>query len=182
MASKPALMTADELLALGDIGRSELIRGELVRMSPSGFEHATVAAEICAILRDYVRKQRLGLVTTAEGGFRIARDPDTVRAPDVGFVATARLPAVPRRGFFEGAPDLAVEVISPDDRWSEVVAKANAWLEAGAAAVWILDPPNRTVTVYQPQAASKVLRDDEVLDGDAVVPGFAVPVRDLFPG
>lgn len=182
MVSKPALMTADELLALGDIGRSELIRGELVRMSPSGFEHATVAAEICALLRDYVRKEKLGLVTTAEGGFRIAQDPDTVRAPDVGFVTAVRLPSAPRRGFFEGAPDLAVEVISPDDRWSEVVAKANAWLTSGCRMVWVVDPPNRTVTVYEPELPVTVLREDEKLDGGTVVPGFAASVRDLFPG
>lgn len=174
-------MTADELLAMGDVGRCELIEGELVHMSPGGFEHGTVAMRIGWVLSEYVDRHRLGVTTAAETGFRIARDPDTVRAPDVGFVCTGRLPHAPRRGFFEGAPDLAVEVISPDDRWSEVSAKAHAWLNAGTRLVWVVDPSNRTVTVYTPPNAGSVLGDQDTLDAGEVVPGFQVAVRDIFP-
>ncbi|MBI4578884.1 MAG: Uma2 family endonuclease [Planctomycetes bacterium] len=167
---------------MGDIGRCELIQGELLRMSPGGFEHGTVAMEIGSYLADHVRRHKLGIVTAAETGFRIARNPDTVRAPDAAFVAAARVSAIPRRGFFEGAPDLAVEVVSPDDRWSEVTAKVTGWLQAGAKMVWVVDPPNRTIAVYAASADVRILREQDTLDGGDIIPGLRIPVRDVFSG
>lgn len=181
METNQATMTAEELLALGDMGRCELIEGELVRMSPGGFEHGTVASRIDRLIGDYVERHQLGLTTAAETGFRVAHNPDTVRAPDVGFISTDRIPKAPRRGFFEGSPDLAVEVISPEDRWSEVTAKANVWLQAGAKLVWLVDPLNRTVTVYTPSETLTILREQDTLDAGQVLPGFQVLVRDFFP-
>ncbi len=182
MATNQASMTAEELLALGDIGRCELIRGELVRMSPSGFKHGIIALRIGELISAHVRRHGLGLATGAETGFRIARDPDTVRAPDAAFVAAHNLPnPLPGRGFFPGAPDLAVEVVSPEDRWTELTAKAQSWLQAGSRAVWILDPANRTVTVYASDG-THTLSEADVLTGGDILPGFAVPVRDIFAG
>lgn len=174
-------MTAQELFSLGDIGPCELIRGELIRLSPGEFEHGIVAGHVAVLLCKYVDQHKLGTILAAGTAFQIARNPDTVRAPDVGFVSADRVPKAPRRGFFEGPPDLAVEVISPEDRWSEVTAKANVWLQAGAKLVWLVDPLNRTVTVYTPSETPTILREQDTLDAGQVIPDFQVLVRDFFP-
>ena len=151
------IATADDLLAAGDIGRCELVRGELLMMSPAGFEHGVITQRIAAFLHGYVSGyvsgRRLGVVTAAETGFVLARSPDTVRAPDVAFVAESRLPHGRTVGYFEGAPDLAIEVLSPSDIRDEAArARANGkisdWLAAGCVEVWSVDPASRTVTVH----------------------------------
>jgi Uma2 family endonuclease len=117
----------------------------------------------------------------AETGFRLTRDPDTVRAPDIAFIATRKLPSsMPNEAFWPGAPDLAVEVLSPDDRTGEVNEKVEAWLAAGTSAVWIVDPKLRKVMTYQPAAAAKIYSIGETLIGDPVVPGFSCPVDRIF--
>jgi Uma2 family endonuclease len=149
-------------------------------MSPSGFRHAAIAAEITALLRTFVKEWGLGIVTTAEGGFHIARDPDTVRAPDVGFVRADRACGELTPGFFQGPPDLAVEVVSPSNRPSEVLAKVQDWLAAGCRTVWLVDPAKRTVSVYDEQSEVATLSVSDELTGGEVVPGFCIPVADIF--
>jgi Uma2 family endonuclease len=117
----------------------------------------------------------------AETGFRLANNPDTVRAPDIAFIAKENLPAeMPRDGFWPGAPDLAVEVLSPSDRTGEVDEKIDAWLAAGCAAVWVVDPKLQTVTVYRSRTDIQVKTAGETLPGDPVVPGFSCRVDELF--
>ena len=151
------IATADDLLAAGDIGRCELVRGELLMMSPAGFEHGVITQRIAAFLygyvSGYVSGRRLGVVTAAETGFVLARSPDTVRAPDVAFVAESRLPHGRTVGYFEGAPDLAIEVLSPSEIRDEAararaIGKISDWLAAGCVEVWSVDPASRTVTVH----------------------------------
>ena len=151
------IATADDLLAAGDIGRCELVRGELLMMSPAGFEHGVITQRIAAFLygyvSGYVSGRRLGVVTAAETGFVLARSPDTVRAPDVAFVAESRLPHGRTVGYFEGAPDLAIEVLSPSETRDEAararaIGKISDWLAAGCVEVWSVDPASRTVTVH----------------------------------
>ena len=176
-----ALFTADDILKLGDIGRCELLEGRLTMMSPAGARHGRVAMRIGRRLAQHVEAKALGEVSAAETGFVIERNPDTVRAPDVGFVAASRIPSSGAPdSFWPFAPDLAVEVVSPSDGWAEVVRKAHAWLNAGTTLVWIVDPETRTVHVYRKSHDVRELTDDGVLDGGDVVPGFAVPVRELF--
>jgi len=110
-----AITTAEQLLRAGDIGRCELIRGELRMMIPPGAEHGRIAMSLSLRIGNHVLARDLGTVYAAETGFRLTRGPDTVRAPDLGFVRAGRPPA-PKRGYYPGAPDLAVEVLSPDDR------------------------------------------------------------------
>jgi len=175
------ITTAEQLFREPGLGRCELLRGELVLMSPSGSLHAIVAATLGGILYDYVTQRKLGSVFGAEGGFRIGHDPDTVRAPDAAFVSAARMPASIPAGFFPGPPDLAVEVLSPSDRASEVLTKVSDWLEAGCRIVWVVDPEAQSVTVYAPDKAMRILHRSDALTGEEVLPGFQVELSKLFP-
>lgn len=182
-------MTAEDLYdipnhvpPLGD--RSyELEYGALRVREPGGFYHSAVGIRIAMRLARYAEEQELGVVLGADTGFIVQRDPDSVLAPQVSFVGTPRVPddETMRRQFFEGAPDLAVEIVSADDRRVDVDRKARRWLGAGAYLVWILDARTRSVTVYRPDVVPYTLDVTETLHGGEVVPGFRVPVAELFP-
>lgn len=175
-------MTAQELLVYRhEPYRQELIDGRLHEMEPPGAEHGIVAMRIARLLDRHVERARLGIVFASEVGFQLASDPDTVRAPDVAFIARERVPAtgIPR-GYWPGPPDLAVEVVSPNDGHSQVEGKALQWLDAGAHAVVVVDPPLRTATVYRARNDIRILSVGELLDLADVVPGWSPPVGELF--
>jgi Uma2 family endonuclease len=156
MSTAPILATADELSVMPDDGfRYELVKGEVRRMPPAGSEHGAVAINIAVVIAQFVKAHGLGVVFGAGAVFKIASDPDAVRAPDLAFVRRERIPeaGVPR-GFWPGAPDLAVEVISPGDTYTEVEEKVNDWLNAGTRMVLVLNPRTRTVTVYSSHTES----------------------------
>ncbi len=180
MTAVQQLMTAVELFQTPGLGRCELVHGELIPMTPAGFEHGRIAAEISWILKEYVKRRPLGTVTGAETGFLIARDPDTVRAPDAAFIRAERVPLAPVRGYFPEAPDLAVEVLSPGERASEVAAKVQNWLEAGCRMVWVVDPETTTVTVYRGRDQIAILGVSDTLVGGDVLPDFSVRVEEIF--
>ena len=180
MTTAEQITTAEQLLRNPGLGRCELVRGELILMTPAGFEHGRIVVNVTAPLADFVKRSQLGIVTGAETGFQIAHDPDTVRAPDVGVVRADRVPATPTTGFFQGAPDLAVDVLSPNDRASEVLAKVQDWLGAGCRAVWVVDPGTRTVSVYRSGNTLAVLREADELTEDEIVPGFRLSVAEIF--
>jgi Uma2 family endonuclease len=173
------LVTAEELLAMGE-GRRELIAGRVVEMSAAGCRHGVVAVNIATAVRVFTGKSGRGLVTGAETGFRLARDPDFVRAPDAAFVDAGRIEGLDTRGFLPFAPDLAVEVISPGDSFTEVETKARMWLDHGSRLVWVADPEQRLLYVYHPDGSRAVLAEGDVLDGGDVLPGLALPVADCF--
>ena len=177
------LMTAAELLRLptGMGQRYELAEGELLTMSPAGSRHGRIALRIGSLLERFVRQGRLGASFGAETGFLLSRDPDTVRAPDAAFVSAARLPAgdLPD-GYFSGAPDLAVEVVSPTDSAAEVQRKVAEYFAAGAQQVWVLYPETRSVVAFRSARESLVLGIADTLDGGATLPGFVCPVASLF--
>lgn len=178
----PSAVTAEELAALsGDGVGYELVEGELQAMTPAGYGHGRVAARALGRLLVFVEDRGLGEVLTAETGFVLRRGPDTVRAPDVAFVRTERVPADDdQAGYAELAPDLVVEVVSPSDRAGQVTDKALAWLDAGVRLVWVVYPESQTVAVHHPAGVVTMLRGDAVLDGGDVLPGFALPLPDLF--
>ena len=149
-------------------------------MTPAGFEHGRIVANITAPLTGFVRQKRLGVVTGSETGFQISHDPDTVRAPDVGVVRAERVPPTPTAGFFQGPPDLAVEVLSPNDRASDVLAKVHDWLAAGCRAVWVVDPAARTVSAYRSRDQLVTWNVSDELTGDDIVPDFRLPVAQIF--
>ena len=179
MSTAHRLMTAKELLRATELGRCELIRGELHLMSPAGYEHGVIVGRIHTRLDIFVSGRGLGDVTGAETGFHIEKNPDTVRAPDVGLMFTENVPKSRIRGFFPGAPDLAVEVLSPDDHAPYVAEKVKAWLEAGSRSVWVFDPKKLTATVHragkpQTYGATEILVDADLL------PGFQLDLREIY--
>ena len=180
MATAQEITTADQLFQTSGLGRCELLHGELVMMTPAGFEHGRIVSRVNARLESFVEQQALGVVTGAETGFHIGRDPDTVRAPDVSFVRAERVPAAPTKGFFPGAPDLAVEVLSPNDRASELLAKVQDWLGAGCRAVWVVDPATHTVSAYNRANEVTVYTVSDELPGGDLLPGFSLPVAEIF--
>jgi Uma2 family endonuclease len=179
--STPALMTAEDLLRLNlPTKRTELVRGVLVVREPAGYEHGEVAARLMLAIGNYVEAHGLGRVLAAETGFALARNPDTVRAPDVAFISAARVPHPPPRGFAELAPDLAVEVLSPDDRPGEVLQKVADWLTAGTRLVWVVDPIRALARVYRADGTESLLGETDALLGEDVLPGFAYELGAVF--
>ena len=176
-------MTAEELLRYRhEPYRQELIAGRLHEMEPPGAEHGVVAMRTGMLLARHVDEHDLGLAFAGEIGFHLESEPDTVRAPDAGFIARERVDTVGLpRGYWPGPPDLAIEVVSPNDRHSDVEGKALDWLAAGARAVVVADPPRRSATVYRARDDIRVLAADERLDLGDVVAGFAPRVTELFP-
>ncbi len=173
----PTITTAKQLLRAQDIGPCELVRGELRMMIPAGYEHSRIAMRLGNHLANHVLEHGLGEVAT-EPGFVLARSPDTVRAPDMAFVRAER--DVRTDGYFEGAPDLVIEVLSPDDRPGYVREKVAEWLEAGAGAVWVVDPRARTVVLHESNREPSVLREADTLHGGELVPGFELAVSRIF--
>ena len=182
MAITPRLMTADDLAELPDDGmRHELIRGELRTMAPPFFPRGRQANRMHLSLGPYVQECDLGEAFSSEIGYRLTTDPDTVRVPDVAFLSTERLAtAGDVQGYFPGSPDLVVEVISLNDRYTEVDEKVVEWLEHGARLVFVVNPRRRVVVVHRPGQRPQTLTVDDALDGEDVVPGWSMAVRDLF--
>lgn len=173
--------TADELLRLRLPGkRLELVRGLLVVREPAGYRHGRVAAELGHLLSVHVKANDLGQVLAAETGFKLTAQPDTVRAPDVAFVSRERAPEPEPTGYAELAPDLVVEVLSPDDRPGAVLAKVADWLEAGTQLVWVVDPERRQVRVYRADGSESVVVAGDTLDGENVVPGFTCSLDSIL--
>jgi Uma2 family endonuclease len=182
MATANQLVTAEELLRMPDDGyRYELVRGELRKMAPAGYLHGRIAINITTPLDRHVRTHNLGVVCAAETGFKLASNPDVVRAPDVAFIRRERVEEVGDvEGYWPGAPDLAVEVISPSDTYADVQEKVVDWIEAGTRMILLVMPRKRTVTIYRSLTDIVMLTEHETLDGADVVPGWKLPVRELF--
>lgn len=176
-----SVATAADLLGLDEPGhRLELVRGELLRVTGPGQWHGVVAMRIGARLAVYVESRSLGVVFAAETGFWVESEPDTVLCPDVAFVAAGRLGQLRDHGWFQGTPDLVVEVVSPSTSFTTAQQKALAWLGHGSRVVWNVDPVAEAVTVYRSRDEVRVRRSGDELDGADVVPGFALPVAELF--
>jgi Uma2 family endonuclease len=176
------LVTAEELLRMPDDGHwYELVDGRLIEMPPPAWPHGVVSMRIGGLLHAFVETHRLGLVFARDTGFRLSSDPDTVRAPDVAFVARDRMTAgVPGHGYWPGAPDLAVEVMSPGDRFCALEDKVRQYLAAGTRVAWIVSPAERMVRVYEPGRPAVTCGASDVIEGGDVVPGFHCEVAPLF--
>lgn len=175
-------VTAEQLLRMPNDGfRYELVAGELKKMPPSDWRHGAVGGQLHSLLGLRILRDRAGRIFLAKTGFLLSRDPDTVRAPDIAFIRKDHLPASPpREAFWPGAPDLAVEVASPGDTVREIDDKVKAWLDAGAMAVWVVNPAWQSVTVYRSTTDIRVLTVNDELTGDEIVPGFRCRVGEIF--
>ncbi len=172
------LMTAKELMHLNDEpNRHELIKGELLTMPPPGYPHGTVTLNLSILLGVYVKTNNLGRVAS-EMGYKLETDPDTVLAPDISFIARHRV-GIRSEGYRSGPPDVAVEVLSPSDRKSQVERKTALWLELGAKAVWNVDPRKRRVEVIRADGYRMLFHETDELVDDTV-PGFRVKVSEIF--
>ena len=174
-------MTAEEFVyEQPDDLRTELIAGEMVMEPLPGAEHGSLAAWLTFQLHSFVELRRLGRVL-GETGYILERGPDTVRGPDVSFVSAERWASiVDKRKFFEGAPDLAIEVASPDDSRRELAAKARGYLAAGARLVWMVWPKRKSIEVFRPGSPPQLLGLADTLDGGDVLPGFRLAVEVVF--
>lgn len=176
-------MTAEELLGLSIPGKKhELVDGIVVETEPPGWDHGVVQAAVGQLLRDHVRERQLGVVT-GEVGFLLCSDPDTVLAPDVAFVTRER--AEPVQGspkYFPGPPDLAIEIVSPDDTRPKLRSKALAWLGWGTLAVLVIDAQRGTVTAHRSPTAVATHTGEERVDLTDVVDGWAPAVAELLGG
>ena len=162
---------------------SELVEGRIIDMPRPKQVHAYVATQIGVALANHVTSNDLGIVYASEMGYVLARRPtgrDTVRGIDVSFISGERMPDTRAADWVEGAPDLAVEVLSPSNLASDINLKIRQLLDAGAQAVWIVDPATRSVQIHSPQGFT-VLREDDALSGGDILPGFSIKVADIFP-
>jgi Uma2 family endonuclease len=175
------LLTAEDLLSMGEDTPYELIDGELIEVSPTSFESSLVTSQLAGYIIPFVRVNRLGWVTSAEGGIVLRRNPDTVVAPDIGFIRKDRFPVGqdPHK-FLSVPPDLAVEVVSPSDSNSQTRKKLALYRSVGVPLIWIVEPKNRTVTVYEAGQPALVLRSGEMLTGGSILPGFQLSVDEIF--
>ena len=179
---KRKLLTAEDLLELHSKGvKGELIRGVLSETVSTGVEHGKVTAKFTIKIGIFVEPRKLGTIVTSYSGVLVGRNPDAVRDPDVAFTSTERMPLDTRiRGYSEVPPDLVVEVTSLGDTVRALFDKAHMWLHNGVGMVWVADPDTRTVDVYRQDGPTVTLFEDDVLDGDPVLPGFTLPVLEVF--
>jgi Uma2 family endonuclease len=177
------LLTAEEfaeIAARGDVGRCELVEGRLLPLSGAKPRHGRIAGRVFRYIDRHVEKQRLGVVYAAETGYVVARSPDTIKCPDVSFVRAERVASHDEDEYFE-SPDLAVEVLSPSNRASDVEAKVATWLHAGARSVWVVRPGSRSISIFHDDGSVAEIGPDDVLSDESVLPGFALqPTRKLF--
>src|SRR5687768_9520186 len=179
MSTTTHLMTAEELIKLDGPYCHELVKGELLTMSPPGAKHGAVTMRLSSALDTHVEENKLGIVFVAETGFLLERDPDTVLAPDSSFIRSDRINTLPD-GYLEMAPDLVVEVISPTQSRPEMERKATRWLDYGVLEVWLVDAKRLTVNIRRPAGNNQLLREGEDLTGGDIVPGFRISVGRIF--
>lgn len=162
-----------------DMYRVELVRGLLVRSPRPAPLHGALMVRMARRLDEFVERAGGGVVL-ADVGAILARDPDTVRGPDVAFYSTERIPESGYSGGFWGPPDLAVEIVSPSNRPADVREKVTDYLAAGVRLVWVIDPRARSVTVHRSGSGPSVITGGAVLDGGDVLPALRLPLADLF--
>ena len=177
---QPVRYTPDDLLAMPDAVNYDLVDGQLVERT-MGTESSWIGGELYRLLANHVLANRLGWVFPADAGFQcFPSAPEKVRRPDASFVRLDRLPGGPPKGHCRVAPDLAVEVISPNELYSDVEEKIDEYLAAGVKLVWVVDPPHRGVRVHRADGSVADLRETDELSGEDVIPGFRCRVSDLF--
>ena len=176
----PRLVTGEQLAQLGNIGRADLVKGVIIQMSPTGYAHGRIEGNLGALIRAFVSQHKLGEVLVGEVGIYTARRPDTVRGADIAYISNERMAQVQSSSYLDVAPELVVEILSPDDRWGDLVDKLSEYFAVGVQVVWVTDPKTQSVYVYHAPNKVQHFSSDDVLPGGEVLPGFSVPVAELF--
>jgi Uma2 family endonuclease len=180
-SSETTQLTAEDLAHIRQPGkRTELVRGRLMVREPPGTEHGRIQANLAYFVTDHVRRNGLGVVFGQDTGFRIESSPDTVRGPDLAFVSQDRAADLPRRGYAAMAPDFVAEILSPEDRPGDYLAKVAEWLAAGTRLVWVIDPQRAEAQVYRRDGSLTIVGQDELLDGEDVLAGFSCPLGEVL--
>lgn len=181
--STSVTISAEEFARMRFESPTELVRGEFLSIGHTALAQGAVCANVAFELEKWNRATSAGIVATNDTGVQTEWDPDTVRGADVLFVSTEKLPQQPiAAGLMQAVPDLCVEVLSPSDRWGDVLGKVGEYLSAGVAEVWVADPEQRTVQVFRPEQPPESFDSDDELKTESVLPGFACRVADLFQG
>ena len=181
IASEKTIWTDEAFMALPDTGdRYEIVNGELVNMGNSGMEHGNICAFLAGNLAIYVRAKKLGSVCGSSTAFKMKSG--NKRSPDISFVAKERLKGLKKlpKGFFDGAPDLAIEVLSPNNTFEEIHGKLVEYFESGCRLAWVINPDEESVLVYRKPQPEKLLKMTDSLDGEEIVPGFSLAIAELF--
>jgi Uma2 family endonuclease len=178
----PHALTVEEFAALPEsLGRIELVRGEVVEMPPTGFEHGLICGNVYRALWNFAVPQKLGRVTTNDSGVVTHRQPDSVRGPDVCYYSFERLPAGQSpKGYPDVTPDLTVDVKSPTDRWRDILEKVSELLSSGVTIVCLIDPERRQAHLYRDDAPVQIVNADGVLEFPDVLPGFSIPLATIL--
>jgi Uma2 family endonuclease len=174
------LISGEELARMGDLGRCELIDGRIVRMSPANYRHGGIELRIAAALHSFVHPRGLGRVLTGDVGVYTRRDPDRVRGADVLFITHETLARHPGTAFLKVAPELIVEVLSPEDRAMDTTQKLREYFAIGVRLVWVVDPAARVVFTHRSVTDVRELKEGDPLTGGDLLPGFEVPVAEIF--
>jgi Uma2 family endonuclease len=174
------LITGEELSRMPDLGPCELVEGRIVPMPPTSSVHGEIETDVSAALKAYARETGKGRVMGGEVGVYVRRDPDTVRAADVLFISHERYSRRESKSYLDVAPELVVEILSPDDLWSEVMEKLNEYFSAGVDAVWVLDPRRKEVFSYRSLTEVQRFGEGQILTDEEILPGFSLPISDLF--
>jgi Uma2 family endonuclease len=175
------VLTDEEFMALPDDGgRYEVIDGELVNVGNSGMEHGNIGIFLGGLIEIFVRQNKLGVACDSSTAFKMKGG--NKRSPDISFVSKERLIGLKRlpKGFFDGAPDLVVEIISPGNTFDEIHNKIEEYFESGTRLLWVIHPDEKYVLVYHSPQPDRLLRGDDVLDGEDVILNFQVAVSELF--
>ena len=180
--TQTGLVTADELFTMPDTKHGcELVRGKIIKYMPAGNLHGIIALKIGRIVGNFVEENNLGVVVAAETGFIISRNPDTVCAPDAAFIGNEKLAEYGiMEGFFPDAPDLAIEVVSPNDKKRDIEDKVQDYLAAKVKLIWTIYPQKQIVVVHRQSKVVSVLFETDELEGEEVLPNFKFPLEKLF--
>lgn len=173
------LISGEKLLAMGNIGRCELVEGKIVMFGPAVSLHGSIEGNFAFALTSFVDPRKLGSVMVGEVGIYTRRNPDTVRGADVLYLSNERAARSASSGFLDVAPDLVVEVMSPDDRWSDVTKKLREYFDIGVRLAWVAEPATQTVYAYRSPTDVREFGINDVVPGDDVLPGFSAPVAML---
>lgn len=175
------LVTAEDLFEMGSDSGYELVRGELIEMPPTGHESSSIAIRLAIRVGGFIEANHLGSISGADGGYVLARNPDVVVAPDFAFVRAERMPeSEQRKRYLELSPDFVVEVVSPSDRYTDLNDKVMMYLNTGVRLIWVVDPARQTITSFSSRRPPSVFAAPDTIDGEDVLPGFSLPVADVF--